>query len=75
MSKFAIRLLTLAMYTTALAAAPMVTSSKAAAETSKAVKKSKKIHRSSSVDAPRPSSQTRPNSNNPYDDPDRKVSY
>jgi Ni/Co efflux regulator RcnB len=74
MSKFAIRLLTLAMYATALAA-PMVTSSKAAAETSKAVKKSKKIHRSSSVDAPRPSSQARPNSNNPYDDPDRKVSY
>ena len=73
MSKFAIRLLTLAIYATALAAAPMVTSSKA--ESSKAVKKSKKIHRSSSVDAPRPSSQARPNSNNPYDDPDRKVSY
>jgi hypothetical protein len=74
MSKFAIRLLTLAMYATALAAAPMVTSSNAAAETSKAAK-SKKIHRSSGVDAPRPSSQARPNSNNPYDDPDRKVSY
>ena len=75
MSKSAIRLLTLAMYATALAAAPMVTSSKAAAEASKAVKKSKKIHRSSGVDAPRPSIQARPNSNNPYDDPDRKVSY
>src|ERR1700692_2450777 len=43
MSKLAIRLLTLAMYATALAAAPMVTSSNAAAETSKAVKKKKKI--------------------------------
>ena len=75
MRKFAIRLLTLALYVTALAAAPMITPSKAAAESSKEVKKSKKIHRSSGVDAPRPSSQARPNSNNPYDDPDRKVSY
>jgi hypothetical protein len=75
MSRFAVRLLTLAVYATALAAVPMVTPSKAAAESSKAVKNSKKIHRSSGIDAPRPSSQARPNASNPYDDPDRKVSY
>jgi hypothetical protein len=74
MSRFAVRLLTLAVYATALAAVPMVTPSKAAAESSKAVKNRKKIH-SSGIDAPRPSSQARPNASNPYDDPDRKVSY
>jgi hypothetical protein len=75
MSKFTIPLLTLAMYATALMAVPMVTPANAAADSTKEVKKSKKIHRSSGIEAPRPSSQVRSNSSNPYDEPDRKVSY
>jgi len=64
--------LTLAIYATALAAAPMVTPSKAAAETSTAVKKKhKKTNpRSSYIEAPRNSTQAPPNMS---DDPARKV--
>jgi hypothetical protein len=47
MSKFAIRLLTLAMYGTALAVVPMVTPAKAATNSSKQVKKQqRRIQRS-----------------------------
>ncbi|MGZ5871196.1 MAG: hypothetical protein ACXWKP_03685 [Bradyrhizobium sp.] len=73
MSKFAIRLLTLALYATALMVVPMVTPAKAAAESSKHVKKKKPTGNSSSIGYPK-SSNPAP-SNNPYDEPDRKVSY
>jgi len=62
MSKFAIRLLTLAMYATAIVALPMITPAKAAgggsdpsppAEGSKEVKKKKKNDKSSSIDDPK----------------------
>ena len=61
MRKFAIRLLTLAMYATALVVVPMVTPAKAAgggapsapAESGKESKKKKKHDKSSSIDDPR----------------------
>jgi hypothetical protein len=69
MSRFAIRLLTLAMYATALMAVPMVTPVKAATEGSKEIKKHKKrIHNSASIAAPKSSSPFP----SLYDDPDRK---
>jgi hypothetical protein len=46
MSKFAIGLFTLAVYATSLVAVPMVTPARAAADSSKQMKKHKKIHRS-----------------------------
>ena len=72
MSKFAIRLLTLTMYATALVAAPMVTPARAAADSSKEIKKhKKKIHRSPGID------NARSPSANPFppmdEDPDRKA--
>ena len=72
MSKFAIRLLTLSMYATALVAAPMVTPAKAAADSSKEMKKhKKKIHRSPGI------ANARSPSANPFppmdEDPDRKA--
>jgi hypothetical protein len=75
MSKFAIRLLTLTMYATAMVAVPMVTPAKAAAESSKQTKKKKKLSGSPGIGDPRSSGQARPNLSNPYDEPDRKVSY
>jgi hypothetical protein len=69
MRKFAIRLLTLAIYATALVAVPMVTPAKAAAESSKHVKK-KRIHNPTSFNQA-PSNRTPP-SNNSNDDFDRK---
>ena len=74
MSKFAIRLLTLGIYATALLAVPMVTPAKAAADGSREMRKHRKNHRTVRIEEPRPSNQA-PHSNNPYDDPDRKVSY
>ncbi len=71
MSKCAIGLLTLAVYTTSLAAVPMVTPAKAAAESSKQMKKHKKIHRSPGI------ANARSPSANPFppmdEDPDRKA--
>ena len=75
MRKFAIRLLTLTIYATALVAVPMVTPAKAAADSSKQTKQKKKQSGSPGIGDPRPSSQARPNPSNPYDEPDRKVSY
>ena len=71
MSKFAIRLLTLAIYVTASAAVPMVTLTEAAAATSKATKKHRAAKTSSSTQS-RSTEQAPPNL---ADDPDRKVSY
>ncbi len=45
MNKFAIGLLTLAMYTTALAVVPMVTPAKAATSSGKHMKHKRKIHK------------------------------
>ena len=71
MSKFAIRLLTLAVYATSLVAVPMVTPAGAAAESSKQIKKHKKIHRSPGI------ANARSPSANPFppmdEDPDRKA--
>lgn len=71
MSKFAIGLLTLAVYATALVAVPMVTPARAAADSSKQMKKHKKIHRSPGIaNAKSPSANPFP----PMDeDPDRKA--
>ena len=71
MSKFAIGLLTLAVYATALLAVPMVTPATAAADSSKEMKKhNKKIHRSPGI------ANARSPSANPFppmdEDPDRK---
>ncbi len=83
MRKFPIRLFTLAICATALVAVPMVTPAKAAANSSKHVKK-KRIHanpgtENSSFSNQRSSSKApsnrAPPSNNPYDDFDRKASY
>ena len=72
MSKFAIRLLTLAMYATALVVVPLVTPAKAATNSSTEIKKKKKVaHRSPGI------ANTRSPSANPFppmnDDPDRKA--
>ena len=74
MRKLAIRLLTLAIYATALVAVPAVTPAKAAADGSQEMKKhKKKTHKSLRIEAPKASNQA-PYSN-PNDNPDRKVSY
>jgi hypothetical protein len=73
MSRFAIRLLTLAIYAAALATVPMVTSAKAAAD-GKEMTHKKKHHRSSRIEEPKSSKQA-PYYANPNDNPDRKVSY
>jgi hypothetical protein len=69
MSKFAIGLLTLAVYATSLVAVPVVTPATAAAESSKQIKKHKKIHRSPGI------ANARSPSANPFppmdEDPDR----
>jgi len=72
MSKFAVRLLTLAMFATALVLVPMVTPAKAAAESAKEMKKhKKKIHRSPGI------ANARSHPDNPFppmdEDPDRKA--
>ena len=71
MRKFAIRLLTLAVYATALVVVPTVTPAKAATDSSKQMKKhKKKIHSSAGVAAPKSSGSAWPSM---YDDPDRKA--
>jgi hypothetical protein len=71
MNKFAIRLLTLAVYVAAAAAVPMIVPSKAAAETSKATKKHKAAKTSGTTQS-RSTEQAPPNM---ADDPSRKISY
>jgi hypothetical protein len=84
MRKFAIRLLTLAIYAAALVVVPTVTPAKAAADGSQEMKKpKKKIHKSLRIEAPKATNHRASNhkaSNqapyaNPNDNPDRKVSY
>jgi hypothetical protein len=74
MNKFAIRLLTLAMFAMASAAVPMSAPAKAATENSTtAKKKHKKMNpESGQMRAPATSSQYPPNMS---DDPNRKISY
>ena len=61
MSKFAIRLLTLAMYATALVVVPMVAPAKAATNSSKQIKKHKKrIRNSFGLSDPWSAGQARP---------------
>jgi hypothetical protein len=72
MRKFAIRLLTLAIYATGLVAAPMATPASAATDSGKEMKKhKKKIHRSPGI------ANARSPSANPFppmdEDPDRKA--
>ena len=74
MNKFAIRLLTLTIYATAVVAVPTITPVRAAADGGQHVKKHKKTHISPSVGAPKASNQA-PYYANPSDNPDRKVSY
>ena len=77
MSRFTIRLLTLAIYAAALATVPMVTSAKAAADGKEMTHKmthKKKHHRNSRIEEPKSSKQA-PYYANPNDDPDRKASY
>ena len=69
MSKLAIRLLILSMSATALLAAPIVTTVKAATNSSKEIKKKKKVtHRGPAVADP----SANPFSSNIYDDFDRR---
>jgi hypothetical protein len=79
MSKFAIRLLTLTIYTMALVAVPTITPAKAAADGSQEMKKHKKTHKSLRIEQPRSSNHKSSNQAPPYanpnDNPDRKVSY
>ena len=73
MKKSAIRLLTLAIYATALVAVPVVTPAGAAADNSQETKKKQKTSpKSSRIEAPRTSTQYPPNMS---DDPGRKVSW
>ena len=72
MRKFPIRLLMLVICATALVAVPMVTPVQAATNSGKHVKK-KRIHTNAGIDNPGSSNQAP--SNNPYDTPERKVSY
>ena len=83
MSKFAIRLLTLAIYAAALVAVPTVTPAKAAADGSQEMQKHKKTHKSLRIEQPKSSNDKSSNDKssnqapyaNPNDNPDRKVSY
>jgi hypothetical protein len=71
MSRFAIRLLTLTIFATAVAVVPMLTPAKAATSNTESKKKHKKMSpRSSTFEAPRASTQYPPNMS---DDPARKV--
>ena len=71
MSKSTIRLLTLAIYATALVVVPMVTPAKPAADSREETEKNKKkIQKSPGVSDPRSSSPAWPPPM--YDDPDRR---
>ena len=70
MRKFAIRLLTLAVYATAAVAVPLVAPARAATEGTHAKKKHQKTRPASSSAAPRISNET---PRNYSDDPDRRA--
>jgi len=72
MSKFAIRLLTLAVFATSLSVVPLLSPANALTEGGKQTKKKHKTMnpRASHMEAPRTSNQT---IRNMSDDPDRKV--
>jgi len=71
MSKFVIRLLTLAIYATALVVVPMVTPVNAATNSSKEIKKKKRVtHRNPATKDN--SAGANPFSSNMYDDFDRR---
>ncbi|MGC1559764.1 MAG: hypothetical protein WA820_07955 [Bradyrhizobium sp.] len=70
MRKFAIRLLTLALYATASVAIPLVAPARAATEGTHTKKKHQKIRPASSSTAPRISNET---PRNYSDDPDRRA--
>lgn len=74
MSKFTIRLLMLGMYATALVVVPMVTPAKAATNSSREIKKKKRMtHRSPGIGHTKSSDPSaNPFSSNMYDDFDRK---
>ena len=73
MTKFAIRLLTLAMYAAPLAVVPMVTPAKAATNSSKEIKKKKTISHSPGIaNAKSSNPSANPFSSNMYDDFDRR---
>ncbi|MGO8912899.1 MAG: hypothetical protein ACLQDM_26740 [Bradyrhizobium sp.] len=76
MSKFAIRLLILAMYATALVAVPMVTPAKAATNSSKQVNSSKEVKKKKKMTQRSPAIRDH-RSDNPFppmdEDPDRKA--
>ena len=72
MSRSAIRLLTLAIYATALVVVPMVAPAKAATDGREKIEKNRKIQKSPGISNPRSSSPAWPPPM--YDDPDRKVS-
>ena len=77
MRKFPIRLLMLAICATSLVAVPTVTPVQAAPNNSTHVKK-KRVHVNPGIGDSRFSNQKSSNQaqpSNPYDDPDRKVSY
>jgi hypothetical protein len=74
MNKFAIRLLTLAMFAAASAAVPVVAPAKAATDGSTSVKKKHKKMKPAGTEAQTPKSSS-PYPPNMSDDPDRKVSY
>ena len=75
MGKATIRLLMLAICAAALAAVPIATPAKAAADGSPQTKKHRKPHKSLRVETPKTPSQAQPYYGNPADNPDRKVSY
>jgi hypothetical protein len=73
MTKFAIGLLTLAMYAASLVVVPMVTPAKAVTNSSKEIKKKKRISRSPGiVNAKSSDPSANPFSSDMYDDFDRK---
>jgi hypothetical protein len=72
MPRFAIRLLTLGLFATALGAAPMTAPAKAATDTSTPVKKKHKKINPAGAQAQTPATQY---PRNMSEDPDRKTSY
>ena len=74
MNRFAVGLLTLAMYATALAVVPIITPAEAATNSSKEVKKKKRMtHRSPGITHVKSSDPSaNPFSSNMYDDFDRR---
>jgi hypothetical protein len=72
MIRFAIRLLTLGLFATALGAVPLIVPAKAATDASTAVKKKHKKINTAGAQTQTPTTQYPPNMS---DDPARRVSY